>query len=293
MSNDSSTSPEDPANSTVIDAGPAKRVSGGTAETRTDRARRSGYRSRFALIYVALAVVAGIGIGALIVLISRPDAPEAAKWSAWEPEGSSDARALQIADRISGRYRLPTGDQLAIALVGPPAVSAGSDIGDIPVRAIAVRPDTSQGLAEEDDIEVIDAKNNLMYVLCGLGEGCSIASGQPSSERHELLRREALELSLYSFKHVPDVSSVTVFLPPSPDGASATSVFFRRGDVQPMLDKPLARTLGAKVPPLGKFPLAEATSVNNSTLTRLYDYEYTQAQDGSAILVLSPTALGA
>lgn len=285
---------DDPANSTVIDAGPAKRVSGGPSESRTDRARRSGYRSRFALVYVALAVVAGAGIGALVVLASQPEAPEAAKWSAWEPAaGSPNARALQIADRVSSRYRLPTGDQLAIALVGPPQVSASAEIGDIPVRAIAVRPDTSQGLAEEDDIDVIDAKNNLMFVLCGLGEGCSIAAGKASSERHELLRREALELSLYSFKHVPGVSSVTVFLPPSPDGESATSVFFRRGDVKGMLDKPLSRTLGNKVPPMGQFPLSEATAVNNSTLSRLYDYEYTQAQDGSAILILSPTALGA
>jgi hypothetical protein len=33
--------------------------------------------------------------------------------------------------------------------------------------------------------------------------------------------------------------------------------------------------------------------VNRITLPRLFTYEYTQAQDGSAILILSPVSLGA
>jgi hypothetical protein len=276
------------ANSTVIEAGTAKPVSGTQEGKRDDRARRSGYRSRFALVYVALAVIAGGAVGALVVLLDQPDEAPAAKWSAWEPDGSRSAQALQIADRIPKRYRLQSGTQLAIALVGPPQVSAGADVGNIDVRAIAVRPDTSRGLAEEDDIEVIDADSSLMFVLCGLGEGCSIAEGKPSAERHELLRREALELSLYSLKHVPDVDSVTVFLPPSPDGSSATSVFIRKRDVQRELDKPLSQTLGKKVPAIGAMPKAERAAVNRITLPHLYGYEYTQAQDGSAILILTP-----
>lgn len=281
------------SNPTVIEAGTAKPVSGAQAEKRDERARRSGYRSRFALVYVALAVVAGGAVGALVVLLSRPDAAPAARWSSWQPEGSPSAQALQIADRISKRYRLQSGTQLAIALVGPPQVSAGAEIGSIDVRAIAVRPDTSRGLAEEDDIEVIDGGNSLMFVLCGLGQGCSIAGGKPSAERHELLRREALELSLYSLKHVPDVDSVTVFLPPAPDGTSATSVFVRKRDVRSELDKPLSQTLGQKVPAIGAMPKSELAVVNRITLPRLYSYEYTQAQDGSAILILTPLPIGA
>ena len=284
---------DEAASSTVIEAERAQPVGGTTRTGGDERPRRPAYRKRFALVYVALAVVAGAAAGSLIVLLGRPDAAPAAKWSAWEPSGSREARALQIADRIPKEYRLANGSQLAVALVGPPAVSAGGEIGEVPVRAIAVRPDTSRGQAEEDDIAIIDAEDNMMFVLCGLGEACSIAEGRPSEARHALLRREALELSLYTFKYVPDVGSVTVFLPPRPDGKSATSVFVRRRDVADELGRPLNRTLGTKVPAIGEMPRTELQNVNRITLTRLYNYEYTQAQDGSAILILSPVALGA
>lgn len=284
---------DEAANSVVIDAEPAQPVAGvGRGSDRRGGGQPS-YRKRFALVYVALAVLSGAAVGALIVLVGQPDEAPAARWSSWEPEGSREARALQIADRIPKGYRLEGGDQLAIALVGPPAVSAGGEIGEVPVRAIAVRPDTSRGLAEEDDIAIVDAEDNMMFVLCGLGESCSIAEGKPSEARHALLRREALELSLYTFKHVPDVSSVTVFLPPRPDGQSATSVFLRRGDVREELGRPLNRTLGPKAPAIGEMPKSELQTVNRITMPRLFTYEYTQAQDGSAILILSPVPLGA
>jgi hypothetical protein len=286
-------SDEAAANSTVIEAEPAQPVGATTRPAERGGGRKSAYRKRFALVYVLLAVAAGAAAGSLIVLLGKPDAAPNARWSAWEPSGSPEAKALQIADRIPKGYRLDNGSQLAVALVGPPAVSAGGEIGEVPIRAIAVRPDTSRGQAEEDDIAIIDAENNMMFVLCGLGEACSIAEGEASEARHALLRREALELSLYTFKYVPDVSSVTVFLPPRPDGQSATSVFVRRGDVGDELGRPLNRTLGTTVPGIGEISRTELQNVNRITLPRLFNYEYTQAQDGSAILILSPVALGA
>jgi hypothetical protein len=279
--------------SSVIEAETAQPVSGVSKSSTPSAPRRTGYRKRFAVVYVVLAVITGAAVGSLIVLLGKPDAAPAARWSAWEPTGSRDARALQIADKVAKSYRLPSGSQLAVALVGPPQVSAGGEIGEVPVRAIAVRPDTSRGQAEEDDIAIVDADKNMMFVLCGLGEACSIAEGKASEERHALLRREALELSLYTLKYVPDVSSVTVFLPPRPDNQSATSVFLERKHLGDELGKPLNRTLGTTVPGIGDIPRTELQQVNRLTLTRLYEYEYTQAQDGSAILILNPVALGA
>lgn len=260
-------------------------------DERADRARSSGYRSRFALLYLGLAVIGGIGVGALVVLLARPDAAPAPQWSAWQPSGSNAAKTKQIADRVAREYRLDGGDQLAIALSGPPTVTAGSSegTGDIPVRAIAVRPDTSTGLAEEDDIDIIDSAGSHQYILCGLGTNCSIASGEASEARHALLRREAMELALYTFKYVPEIESVTVFLPPRPDGAAPpNAVFLQRGDMKAELGKPLTKTLEPTTPTIGQLQGKELSTVNRLTRPHLYQYEYTQAQDGSAVLVLSP-----
>jgi hypothetical protein len=260
---------------------------------REERARLSGYRRRFAMIYLALALIAGVGLGALIVLVSRPESGPPPVWSAWEPNGSETARVRQIADHVAKAYRTPEGDQLVVALAGPPTVTAGGETTNpIPIRAIAVRPDTSRGQAEEDDIEIHDAANSMQFVLCGLGDACAIDGGEASQARHSLLRREALELALYTFKYLDGIDSVTVFLPPPPGGESpATAVFLRRGDVKQELSRPLRRTMSPGAPPLGEIPAGELQTLNRITLPRLYQFEYTQAQDLSAVLVLDPVVL--
>lgn len=257
-------------------------------ERRTEQARRSSYRFRFGLVYVLLAVVVGAAVGAAAVLATRPGPPEAAAWSAWRPEGSNDRMALQIADHVSKGYRLPSGKQLAIALVGPPEVQ------EVPVRAIAVNPDTTAGQAEPGDIEVVDAARTVMYILCGLGETCSIAEGEASEARHQLLRREALELSLYAFKYIDEVESVLTFLPPAPkaDAATGTTVFLQRSDVADELRRPLNQTLlRAQPPALGEIDAVEQSTIDRLTRPRVFAYEFQQAQDGSAIVVLTPAAL--
>jgi hypothetical protein len=290
------TAPGDEARA-VIEAEPAQPVGekgpDQAAEklSRTDRARGSAYRSRFALVYVALALLAGIGIGAFVVLVTRPDPAPPPRWSSWEPTGSSTAQVRQIADRVARQYRQTNGQQLVAALPSEPKVT-GSE-GDVPVSTIAVRPDTSKGQKEESQIDVIPAENSYQYVLCGLGTNCSIKGGTASTERHALLRREALELALYTFKYVDGVETVSVFLPPRPDGqASPTAVFLKRGDVRKELGKPLPQTIGAKAPAIGKMTREQLAVVNRITEPRLYTYEYQQAQDGSAVLIYDPVVLG-
>ena len=288
---------ETPHEATVIDAEPARRAGRHASVPRAERARQSSYRGRFGVVYVALALVAGVALGGFLVLMTRSDPAPPPPWSTgFVPEGSEAAKAKQIAAQISAKYKLASGQQLAVALVGPPEVSAGeSQGGNIPVRAIAVRPDTSTGKREESDIEIIDASGNLVFILCGLGQNCSIKGGTPSEARHGLLRREALELALYTFKYVEDIDSVTVFLPPRPDGAAdtGTSVFLRKRHVEQELSRPLVRTLAPVAPAIGKMSKPELARVNRITNPHLFTYEYQQAQDGSAVLVLDPIILGA
>jgi len=259
---------------------------------RAERARGTAYRFRFGLVYFVLAGIVGGAVGSFVVVATRPGDPPAPDWSSWQPDGSNDARAKQIADHVSTRYRLPSGNQLAIAIAGPPSATA-SDGTSVPVEAIAVRPDTSTGQAEEDDIEIVRSGDSLMFVLCGLGDRCSITEGEASEERHQLLRREALELALYTFKYVDSTDSVVVFLPPRPDADVSTSVFLTRSDVADELHRPLSKTLVSTVPPqLGAIPAQELGNIDRLTRPRLYEYGFTQAQNGSGILVLDPIVAG-
>ncbi|HEU5009828.1 MAG TPA: hypothetical protein VFT33_03925 [Gaiellaceae bacterium] len=273
----------------LIDAEPAKPVEGSADVPRSERARRAGYRRRFAVIYGSLALIGGIAIGALLVLISRPDAVPNPAWSSWEPTGSSNAQVLQIADHVAKQYKFQ-GDQLVVALGGPPTITdAGNTNAEIPIRAIAVRPDTSTGQAEEDDIQLIDASQSMEYVLCGLGDACSISQGAPTEARGTFLRRQALELALYTFKYVDGVDSVTVILPPLPGGQTPPSaVFLKRGDVKSELSKPLSQTLAPITPTIGTIKATELQTLNRITRPRLYQVGYTQAQDASPVLILSP-----
>ncbi len=289
---------DDVMDKAAADAKPVPGSSGGTSvvarpESRADRARRLAYRSRFAAFYVVLAIAAGAGVGALLVLVGRGSPAPAPAWSAWEPTGTTEQRAAQIAEHVSGQYRLPSGSALvAITYQGPPV---GTLDGVTPgaVRAIAVRPDTTGGRADASDITTIDARNTVQYELCGLGKNCSISEGKTSDARGQLLRREALELALYSFRYVDGIDSTLVLLPRRADGNEATAILLTRNDVRRELGQPLDQTLTAPLTPgVGEIAADEQAVIDRTTKPRLYEYGWLQAQDGTLVMVLAPT-LGA
>ncbi len=263
------------------------------SESRSERARRLAYRNRFAAFYVVLAILAGAGVGALLVLVGRGSPAPAPAWSAWEPTGSVERRAAQIGDHVGDQYRLPSGKPLvAVTYAGPPVVT-GPDGSSFQVRAIAVQPDTTAGRAEADDISTVNANGTVMYTLCGLGTACSIAEGKASQARGQLLRREALELALYSFHSLDGINSALVLLPPRADGKAATAVFVEEGDVRGELTRPLDQTLTAPLTPgVGEIQPDEQRVVERATRSRLYEYSYLQAQDGSPIMLLKPALSG-
>jgi hypothetical protein len=279
--------------SAAIEATPS--LPAGRAEHvgRRERSRRNAYRLRFAAIYFALAAVLGAAVGSFVVLAAQDDPAPAAQWSEWEPDGSSTARIRQIADHITRGYR-QNGDQLAFAIGSRPQVNVPGQ-GELDVGAIVVQPDTSTGQREEGDYDgPYDGDAAVAYRLCGDGQACSIASGSPSQERLQLLRREALELSLYTFKYVKGADSVVVFLPPPPPDAngeqsSSGALFLRRGDVSDQLRVPLSRTLAATTPGAGQMSAHEASRVDRLTRPNVYGYTYQQTADGNVFLILSPS----
>ena len=260
--------------------------------TRRDRARQTSYRFRFGILYVALAVIVGAGVGTFVVLATRPAPPEAAAWSSWQPSGSKLARVRQIADRIPKAYKQPNGEQLTVSQASPLAVP--TETGDMPVTSIFVRPDTTRGLAEESDIDAFSGAGAVSYGLCGLGGGPQCAlKGQASVERFTLLTRQALELSLYTFKYVDGVDSVVVFMPPSTKGESNGSVFLRRSDVADELRRPISKVLPSTAPRVGGLTGVEVGNILRLTRPRTYAFEFQAASDGRPILVLTPPAVAA
>ena len=62
----------------------------------------------------------------------------------------------------------------------PSAPKVAGSTGDVPVSTIAIRPDTSTGKKEENEIDIVPASHSLQYILCGLGANCSIKGGKAS-----------------------------------------------------------------------------------------------------------------
>ena len=277
-----------PSESVAVEA-PRSMAPPADVESRADRARRGAYRIRFTVVYFALAAVVGAAVGGAVVLISR-DAPPPTRWASFEPDGSSLAKVRQIADVISGHYR-SSGKQLVFAVAGPPQLIAQD--GAIGVTAIAVAPDTSRGKAEEGDYDVLDADSSVLYRLCGTrasDNNCAVAT--PTAGQYSLLRREGLELALYTFKYVQDVDSVVVSLPPRAaigDRPSADTLLFRRGDLGNELRSPLIRTLPTAPPiSVGNPSPADQTNVDRLTTSHLYSAAPRAVPDG-VFLVLTPS----
>jgi hypothetical protein len=170
---------------------------------------------------------------------------------------------------------------------------------------VAVRPDPTSTA-----VSLLPGKT-IAFNLCGVAsQNCSIGIGTPSSARLLLLRREALELALYTFKYISGTDNVVAILPPGrtqqtsaltkspPSAASPTSttkpidvaVLFSRQELSFLLKQPLAAGLPEQAPPLVSQMTSapEAGLVAQVTANGLFSERLEQAQDGSNLIVLDP-----
>jgi hypothetical protein len=249
--------------------------------------RRSGaFRGRFLVFYGLLAIVLAAAIVGLVVVLERPGAEPDVVWSAWSPESSAETPVpQQIADYVGAQYRLGDGQQLVGIQAAPPRVQ------DVPVGAIATRKPPAAG-SSEPLIDIFPTEETAVFILCGLGENCAIQGGSPSTERLRLLRRESLELALYTFRYVDGMNYVVAFLPPAPGEQPSLALFFRRGDLEAELGQPLRVTLPAATPPPpDAIAPSEIVTIDRLTNASLYRFQFQQLQDGTAVLVLNDPTL--
>jgi hypothetical protein len=257
------------------------------AERPPSQPRRGGsFRGRFLVFYGLLAVVLAAAIVGLVVVLGRPGAEPEAAWSAWSPESSAETPVpQQIADYVGAQYHLPDGQQLVGVQAAPPRVQ------DVPIGAIATRKPPAAG-STEPLIDIFPTEETAVYILCGLGENCAIQGGSPSAERLRLLRRESLELALYTFRYVDGTNYVVAFLPPAPGEQPSLALLFRRGDLEAELGRPLRVTLPATVPPQpNQIAPSEVVTIDRLTNASLFRFQFQQLQDGTAVLVLNDPTL--
>ncbi|HEY2769707.1 MAG TPA: hypothetical protein VGI87_04030 [Solirubrobacteraceae bacterium] len=250
----------------------------------------------------AIFLLVALGLAAVVVAVvvsgsGGSSHSSGGDWSSWSPDTSGASGAQEIADYVSPYYRASSADQLAVVT----AVNLNDPSNPL---QIALSSSGSPG-----GVQALPSNGTIAYNLCGLNStDCSIGTGTPSSNRLLLLRREALELALYTFKYIHGVQTVVAILPPGkttqtsctgicpkPHTASSTkpldiALAFDRKELQPWLDRPLRETLPEALPPtVAEMPNApEAELVSVITAHGLFSESTEQAQDGSNLLVLNP-----
>jgi len=250
-------------------------------------ARAHPHVARFQLFSGALIVVSIFAVTAAIIFgttSKHSSSSGGPTWAAFAPSTDGlDAGARQIADHVGRQYRFPTGEQLVAVTGGPLELCASAEC--LPMK-IAVRESAADG----GDINLLEGRG-VLYRLCGLGAKCVIEKGKASPERHLLLRRQALELALYSFHDLDDVDHVVVFMPPPKKGTEPSqALHFRRGDVAGQLARPLKASLPTPAPtPDTMTQSPDAQFVQNLTFGNLFKFSLTQSnQDANVFLVLDP-----
>lgn len=272
----------------------------------TPAARTRGNTAPFPHRHFRLGVVALLALGVCslavaVALSTRGHSPSTSgAWSAWSPPNGGLTGAQEIADYVAPYYRASPSEQLAVVT----AVNLTDPNNPLTV-AVPASGSTS-GLVP------LDASSTIVYNLCGVGShDCSIGVGKPSTARLLLLRREALELALYTFKYLTGINTVVAILPPgrqvqgcvgicpkpptSSTGQTSPvnlAVAFDHSELDTWLNRPLRDTLPEALPPtvsqMSSAPEAELVSI--LTAHGLFSEHSEQAQDGANVIILQPQA---
>ncbi len=237
---------------------------------------------QFAFVYAALGVILVGSFAAFAVFGLWPGLHPSTKWSSWKPQsGRPLVMAKEIANYVAPKYRFANGGQLVAAVASAPAVTAGAQ--NIGIVAVSTRSKTGA----KQSVRPLAPGTTVMYTLCGLGSRCAIATGKPTVPRGRLVRREGLEMALYTFKYIRPVDTVLIYVPPAQGAPSAPILYFTRESLSSRLDLPLNETLPLATPPrAGQDNPTEAAALDALTLPHLYASGLVELQIGGALLAL-------
>ena len=271
----------------------------------------------------ATAVLVGFAVAAILIAVTvaassssgGPNRGSGTTWSQWHPPDSGTLGARDIADYIAPSYRIDPLNQLAVVtVVNLESANAAAAAATAAANGTATATGTATGVAvaihpspTSSAISLLGG-STIAYNLCGLGgKNCAIGVGTPSTSRLLLLRREALELALYTLHYLSGVQNVVTILPPGHTEVQSTltrtlpttdakskplnvAVLFDRKELSPLLNHPLSDLLPETTPPtvstMTKAP--EAPLVEQVTGRGMFSEQLQQAQDGSNLIVLDP-----
>ncbi len=243
-------------------------------------ARSLSVARRFSLAYLGLAALLGVAVGMFVVLVDRPSPKPPPPWSAWAPTRTARiARQVQIATHVAAEYRLGDGKKLVDVVVRDPQKAPA--IQDLALTR------TLYPTQRSDIISAVETDKAAMYILCGAGgpPTCAI-NGNPSETRAAVLRREALELALYTFRYVDDTDSVLISFPRKD---VPYVVYFTKDDLADQLHRPLRRTLARPSGPVPRgLSESERTTIDELTIPRQYRAASREEGSGASVLYLAP-----
>jgi hypothetical protein len=248
------------------------------------------HAGRFMVAYGLLGLVLGATVVALAVGLTRGDDSSPVAWSSWRPGDKGTQEVREIAAHVAARYRDQGGQQLVAVFPRSPSQN------DPPITAAAI--DKQALFDKEQQYSTFGLDKSLLFIFCGAGQNCSM-EGTPTPERHRLLRREALELALYTFRYVDGVDSVVTFLPARLDSSAGddqetlqSALYFRKSQYDNFTKEPLSQTLPGK-PETTNSSETQQTLVDRLTLPALFRYQLQRSPDGlNSILVMSPAVTG-
>ena len=245
----------------------------------------SVFAGRFLIFYALLGGVLAAALTGLVLVALQPSPPKPPKWSSWQPAtGSAQKVTSEIANHVGAQYVLShAGDQLVAIIPGPPEVTQDTTVSKVSTIAIRSSP-TSNSFSR-----IIGTGGNVQEQFCGLGQACAIGTGTPTAQRERLLRREALEVALYTFKFVPSVNAVIAYMPPAPGQTPSTLLYLERSNLSQELSRPLAATLPLANPPLpSQADAKESHTIDALTLPVEYGFQYQALTGGTEAMILTP-----
>jgi hypothetical protein len=241
-------------------------------------------RRIFKLAYAGLAIALCLAVAGFVVLLTRGHSRTEAtrSWSSWKPDDSGLLGAREIGHTVAAQYKTADGQQLAAVQEHLPEVQ-GLHLETIGVRRLL---DTGQ---IDPYIGLFGTDRTLIYAFCGLRANCAVGD---TSSPSQLLRREALELSLYAFKYLKGVDQVVSLVQGTSTGGP-TAVFLRRSQLSSELQNPLHETLPLSSPPReGTTDGRESAVIDALTLQNTFPAHFEPLPDGDAILVLDISSNG-